>query len=75
MGGGGVASEFDPLEIMGLAADEVARDLGMTRGAVYVAKSRVLARLRKEVQLRLSETGVHASLAAAPQNSVERGDR
>jgi imidazolonepropionase-like amidohydrolase len=25
MGGGGVASEFDPLEIMGLAADEVAR--------------------------------------------------
>ena len=25
LGGGGVASEFDPLEIMGLAKDEVAR--------------------------------------------------
>lgn len=30
-------------------AAEVAEELGMTRGAVYVAKSRVLARLRREL--------------------------
>ena len=44
-------------EVEQVSADEVASDLGVSRGAVYVAKSRVLARMRKEVQLRLSETG------------------
>jgi RNA polymerase sigma-70 factor (ECF subfamily) len=34
---------------------EVARSLGMSVGAVYVAKSRVLARLRQEIQLLDSE--------------------
>ncbi len=38
MGGGGVASEFDPLEIMGLAADEVARSVEINNdNGTYVA--------------------------------------
>ena len=36
--------------VEGRAAQEVGDELGMTPGAVYVAKSRVLARLREEVQ-------------------------
>lgn len=34
----------------GVAAAEVARQVGISPGAVYVAKSRVLARLREEVE-------------------------
>jgi len=38
MGGGGVASEFDPLEIMGLAKDEVARTVEIAAdNGTYVA--------------------------------------
>ena len=38
MGGGGVASEFDPLEILGLAADEVARAVEIAAdNGTYVA--------------------------------------
>lgn len=38
MGGGGVASEFDPLEIMGLAADEVTRAVEIAAdNGTYVA--------------------------------------
>jgi imidazolonepropionase-like amidohydrolase len=38
MGGGGVASEFDPLEIMGLASDEVARAVEIAAdNGTYVA--------------------------------------
>jgi len=38
MGGGGVASEFDPLDIMGLAADEVARAVEIAAdNGTYVA--------------------------------------
>jgi RNA polymerase sigma-70 factor (ECF subfamily) len=41
--------------VNGEAGDEVGRKLGMSTGAVYVAKSRVLARVRAEVQRRLEE--------------------
>ena len=34
----------------GIVAEAVAVELDMTVGAVYVAKSRVLARLRKEAE-------------------------
>jgi RNA polymerase sigma-70 factor (ECF subfamily) len=36
--------------VEGKAADQVARTLGMTAGAVYIAKSRVIARLRKQLE-------------------------
>lgn len=36
--------------VEGVGAKEAARQLGSTPGAVYVAKSRILARLREEVQ-------------------------
>jgi RNA polymerase sigma factor (sigma-70 family) len=36
--------------VLGREARETAVDLGMTLGAVYIAKSRVLARLRKQIQ-------------------------
>ncbi len=39
----------------GESAGDVARALKMSAGAVYVAKSRVLARLKEEVQRRLAE--------------------
>ena len=56
---------FWQTEVCKVSPDKVATDLKMTRGAVYVAKSRVLARLRKEVELRLSDTGSdHTSRAS-----------
>ncbi len=42
--------------VEGRAATEVGESLKMTSGAVYVAKSRVLARLRDEVQKLMAET-------------------
>jgi len=36
--------------VAGQGVDEVAAKLGVTRGVVYVAKSRVISRLREEVQ-------------------------
>jgi RNA polymerase sigma-70 factor (ECF subfamily) len=41
--------------VEGRAAQEVGAELKMTPGAVYVAKSRVLARLREEVQVLQAE--------------------
>ena len=35
--------------VEGIAAPEVAKQLHMSPGAIYVAKSRVLARLKEEV--------------------------
>ena len=36
--------------VEGIAAAEVARQIGISPGAIYVAKSRVLARLKEEVE-------------------------
>ena len=41
--------------VEGRPAQEVGETLKMTSGAVYVAKSRVLARLRDEVQKLMAE--------------------
>jgi RNA polymerase sigma-70 factor (ECF subfamily) len=41
---------FTLTAVEGRAAQEAGRKLGMSQGAVYVAKSRVLARLKEEVQ-------------------------
>ena len=36
--------------VTGDAPDQIARELGLSRGAVYIAKSRVLARLREQIR-------------------------
>ncbi|HEY2841688.1 MAG TPA: sigma-70 family RNA polymerase sigma factor [Pirellulales bacterium] len=49
---------FSLTAVDGLSAAEVARRLSMTPGAIYVAKSRVLARLKEQVEtLRRQEEG------------------
>jgi len=50
-----VWSAFWKTAVDARSADETGRELGMSSGAVYVAKSRVLARLREVVQRRLTE--------------------
>lgn len=50
-----VWSAFWKTAVEAVSADEAGRELGMSTGAVYVAKSRVLARLREVVQRRLEE--------------------
>jgi RNA polymerase sigma-70 factor (ECF subfamily) len=58
--------EFEPKTLQafrrqvldGVAAEAVAAELGMSVGAAYVAKSRVLARLRKEAEGLLDESGL-----------------
>ena len=46
-------------EIEGHQVRDVAKSLQVSDGAVYVARSRVIASLKKEVQNRLNETGLH----------------
>lgn len=45
----GTVQAFRRLVLDGLHGDEVARELGISVNAVYIAKSRVLARLRQEI--------------------------
>jgi RNA polymerase sigma-70 factor (ECF subfamily) len=53
-----MALEFEPVTLCafrrvaldGAAAEDVSRELGMTLGAVYAAKSRVLKRIRQEAE-------------------------
>lgn len=47
---------FWETEVEQRPVEDVARELDMTTGSVYVARSRIIARMRKEVQKRLSET-------------------
>jgi len=42
---------FSLTAVEGIAVADVARQVGMSPGAIYVAKSRVLARLRDEVEM------------------------
>ncbi len=49
---------FQLTAVEGIAAAEVAKQVGISPGAIYVAKSRVLARLKQEVEtLRQQEDG------------------
>ena len=64
------SSVSDPREVLRIASQEyvagrpvVAGELAMTRGAVYVARSRVIAKLRKEIQARMSETSSFGNLS------------
>ena len=49
-------SAFWKVEVERQDPADVARELGISRGAVYVSKSRVITKLKKEVNLRLQET-------------------
>lgn len=55
---------FWMVAVEGAEASAVARELGMSVGAVYIAKSRVLSHLRKEGQL-LEDEGFRRGLADA----------
>jgi RNA polymerase sigma-70 factor (ECF subfamily) len=50
--------------VSGENVDAVARALGMSRGAVYVAKSRVMSRLRQAVQDHLTDSEVVAGVSS-----------
>jgi RNA polymerase sigma factor (sigma-70 family) len=43
--------------VEGLAAGDVSKQIGLSAGAIYVAKSRVLARLKEEIETLQSEQG------------------
>jgi RNA polymerase sigma-70 factor (ECF subfamily) len=47
---------FWQTEVQRRPVKDVAKELNMTTGSIYVARSRVIARLKKEVEKRLSET-------------------
>ncbi len=46
-------------EVENEAVTRVANELGMNAGAIYVARSRVIARLRKVAEKKMNETGGH----------------
>ncbi len=46
---------FEETTIAGRPTEEVAGELGLSVGAVYIAKSRVLAKLKEEIETRLGE--------------------
>ena len=47
---------FEETTVNGRPAVEVAEELGLSVGAVYIAKSRVLAKLKEEIEGRLGES-------------------
>jgi RNA polymerase sigma-70 factor (ECF subfamily) len=55
--------------VEGKPVADVARELGLSPGAVYVARSRVLARLRDRVRLLAEDTGIEVG---ADDGAVER---
>ncbi len=48
-------SAFELTAIEGVSADDAGKRIGMSKGAVYVARSRVTAKLRSDIQARLDE--------------------
>ena len=59
---------FWQTEIEQVDVTRTSQQLSMTRGAVYVARSRVIAKLRKEVQSRMTETGSFSSTVGITGN-------
>lgn len=62
---------FWKTEVEGWDSEEAARELNLTRGALYVARSRVLAKLRVEVEKRLAETQSPDSSFSALPTQIE----
>lgn len=62
---GRIRGEFQPRNwqafwlsmVVGMSIADVAKKLEVTPGTVHVARSRIVARLRREIQERLNETG------------------
>ncbi|MEM9825228.1 MAG: sigma-70 family RNA polymerase sigma factor [Planctomycetota bacterium] len=48
-------SAFELTALAGMSAEEAGKQIGMSKGAVYVARSRVTAKLRNEIQKQLAE--------------------
>ena len=48
-------SAFELTAVEGLSAEDAGKQIGMSKGAVYVARSRVTAKLRSEIQAHLDE--------------------
>jgi RNA polymerase sigma-70 factor (ECF subfamily) len=48
-------SAFELTAVEGLTASEAGKQLNMSSGAIYVAKSRVTAKLRNEIERLLAE--------------------
>ncbi|HBE69799.1 MAG TPA: sigma-70 family RNA polymerase sigma factor, partial [Planctomycetaceae bacterium] len=46
---------FELTAIEGVSAEEAGRQIGLSKGAVYVARSRVTAKLRSEIERQLGE--------------------
>ncbi len=59
---------FWKTEIEHEGVDATSKELSMTRGAIYVARSRVIAKLRNEIQKRMNETGNFGSETAPVEN-------
>jgi RNA polymerase sigma-70 factor (ECF subfamily) len=59
---------FWKTEIEHMDVVEASKELSMTRGAIYVARSRVIAKLRKEIQKRMTETGNFGSATGSAEN-------
>jgi len=59
---------FWKTEIEHLDVTQASVELSMTRGAIYVARSRVIAKLRKEIQKRMTETGNFGSEIGTVEN-------
>ena len=67
---------FARTAINGETPSNVAEDLGLDVGAVYLARSRVMARLRKTVEAVTVETiGISARVGEMPSREDTRGER
>lgn len=63
-------SAFWKTEVEQMDVDEASEALSMTRGAIYVARSRVIAKIRNEIQKRMTESQT-GSFGKETDDSVE----